>query len=45
MQFRDPEAELSAMAAARAHDERAEPERAQPQPAGLLGRFAWGGGR
>ncbi len=43
MQFRDPEAELSALAAARAHDDRDQPARPEAQPAGLLGRFAWGG--
>jgi subfamily B ATP-binding cassette protein MsbA len=45
MQFRDPEAELSALAAARGRDDHDEPVRAEKQPAGLLGRFAWGGGR
>jgi subfamily B ATP-binding cassette protein MsbA len=43
MQFRDPEAELSALAAARAHDDHGETARPEAQPAGLLGRFAWGG--
>jgi subfamily B ATP-binding cassette protein MsbA len=43
MQVRDPEAELSALAAARANDEREEPE--PPKPTGLLGAFAWGGNR
>src|SRR5579859_4355851 len=43
MQFRDPEAELSALAAARASEEREEPE--PPKPTGLLGAFAWGGNR
>jgi ATP-binding cassette, subfamily B, bacterial MsbA len=45
MQFRDPEAELSALAASRAHDEPDEPARPEQQPASLLGRFAWGGSR
>ena len=44
MQFRDPDAELAALAAARAQEEREKPKREEPQPAGLLGQFAWGGG-
>ena len=45
MQFRDPEAELTALAAARGTDDHDERGAAEPKPAGLLGRFAWGGNR
>ena len=42
MQFRDPEAELAALAAARAQEEREKPKREEPQPAGLLGSLRGG---
>jgi subfamily B ATP-binding cassette protein MsbA len=43
MQFRDPEAELSALAVARITDGHEESIRPEQKPSGLLGRFAWGG--
>jgi subfamily B ATP-binding cassette protein MsbA len=41
LQFRDPEAELAALAAARAERDLDQPD--QPEPTSLLGRLAWGG--
>ncbi len=43
MQFRDPEAELAALAQARAERNHDEPGRPEQPPASLLGRLAWGG--